>query len=246
MLCVRCCGLLPPLKKEQVAGYPYLIAAFVCPACGIRYEPGTGKKYVSEGDLKSYLEIMSGFDSGNLLVDFKAPLEHCRELAFVGVQLDAGGDYWTPLKCLFSAFEKAERFVHFVSFNLDLAMCGALALLAERVDLRGVVGVAHESVEDEISRLKLNVKIYGKNRWGDVPHQKVVVIDGVLAFKGSANLSTQAWQKAGKAKQELVESVTDLSAVVALNNSYFSKLWAQLHPTADVVHVTSDPDEIPF
>jgi len=243
MLCVGCFGLMPPLKKEVVQGRSHLVNAFLCPTCGIRYEHDPSRTYLDENGLRRYLGLMSGWGEGSYLVEFKKPLEHCRDLAFIGAQLEAGGDYWTPLKCLFASLEKAERFVHFVSFSIDIAMCGALAVLAERVDVRGIVGVANESVEDEIKRLKLRVNIYGKNRWGDVPHQKLIVVDGVLAFKGSANLSTQAWHKAGKAKQELVESVTDLSAVVGLDNTYFARLWAQVKPPVAKVNIG---DDIPF
>lgn len=30
------------------------------------------------------------------------------------------------------------------------------------------------------------------------PHQKVLVVDGLLAFKGSANLTTAGWRKAAE------------------------------------------------
>lgn len=58
------------------------------------------------------------------------------------------------------------------------------------------------------------------------PHQKLLVIDGLLAFKDSANLTTVGWRKAAE-HREMIEVVTDPAEIVRLHNVYFSKSWLQ-------------------
>jgi phosphatidylserine/phosphatidylglycerophosphate/cardiolipin synthase-like enzyme len=74
--------------------------------------------------------------------------------------------------------------------------------------------------------LYLNVIGIPSERSSAAPHQKLVVIDGLLAFKGSANLTTTAWRKARK-QHELIEVVTNPAEVMRLNNIYFSRSWLQ-------------------
>ena len=73
-----------------------------------------------------------------------------------------------------------------------------------------------------------DVRAYGsESSWRDMPHQKLIVIDGLLAFKGSANLTLNAWRKAA-AGRDVVEVVTQVDEVIAMHNRYFSPIWAEL------------------
>jgi phosphatidylserine/phosphatidylglycerophosphate/cardiolipin synthase-like enzyme len=57
-----------------------------------------------------------------------------------------------------------------------------------------------------------------------MPHQKVVVIDSMIAFEGSANLTLQGWRKAAEGLDRVV-TVRDPQQIATLNNKYFSPVW---------------------
>jgi hypothetical protein len=75
-------------------------------------------------------------------------------------------------------------------------------------------------------------------------HQKLVIIDGLLAFKGSANLTLNGWRKAAKGL-DLVEVVTDVNEVTQLHNEYFSPAWGQSSKHDDTIEM-EDNSHIPF
>ena len=59
-------------------------------------------------------------------------------------------------------------------------------------------------------------------------HKKLVIIDGLLAFKGSANLSINAWTKASKtSRSEHIEVTSHPEEVAMMNNEHFSPLWKE-------------------
>jgi phosphatidylserine/phosphatidylglycerophosphate/cardiolipin synthase-like enzyme len=104
---------------------------------------------------------------------------------------------------------------------------------AQRVNVRGIVsGIdEQEQIKKELVDFKdeapqFVVKTFAADRYQkDIPHQKLIVIDGLLAFKGSANLTLNAWRKAAQGL-ELVEVVSDVEEVINLHNKYFSPVWA--------------------
>jgi len=69
-----------------------------------------------------------------------------------------------------------------------------------------------------------------------MPHQKLVVIDGLLAFKGAANLTLAGWRKAAQGR-DVVEVVTDVDEVIDLNNRLFSPIWAELDDFGDSIRM---------
>ncbi|GAH10746.1 unnamed protein product, partial [marine sediment metagenome] len=54
-------------------------------------------------------------------------------------------------------------------------------------------------------------------------HQKLIVVDGSIAFKGSANATLDGWTKQGN----LIEFVTDRQEIQRLNHLYFAKYLAK-------------------
>ena len=68
------------------------------------------------------------------------------------------------------------------------------------------------------------------------PHQKLIVIDGLLAFKGSANLTQTAWRSAEN-NMDVVEIVTDVDEVIKLHNRYFSPIWAKMSEVGDSIEI---------
>ena len=64
-------------------------------------------------------------------------------------------------------------------------------------------------------------------RTADIPHQKLVVIDGLLAFKGSANLTQMAWRSAAQGT-EIIEVVSNIDEIISLHNQFFSPMWVRM------------------
>ena len=75
------------------------------------------------------------------------------------------------------------------------------------------------------------------NRY-ELPHQKLIVIDGLLAFKGSANLTLTAWRKAQSGYNEL-EAVTNMENVINLHNRCFSAIWAKLSEYGNIIAIAN-------
>lgn len=72
-------------------------------------------------------------------------------------------------------------------------------------------------------------------QWHEAPHQKLIVVDGLLAFKGAANLTLTGWRKAAKGLDH-VEVVTKTEEIIDLHNRLFAPVWAQrsgMGPTID-------------
>ena len=113
-------------------------------------------------------------------------------------------------------------------------MLGALKLLSEQdVSVAGIVSNAYSGTVDELRQSDVDVESLSMNVVGisreesrQAPHQKLIVIDGLIAFKGSVNLTTTGWRKVPQ-QREIVEAVTDPVQVAKLHNIYFSKPWMQ-------------------
>jgi phosphatidylserine/phosphatidylglycerophosphate/cardiolipin synthase-like enzyme len=127
------------------------------------------------------------------------------------------------------ALTLAKHCVHFTTFGISAIMLGAVKLAAQRVAVRGIIsGIKRDEMYRELTTYAddsplLQTRVFGQNsQW--FPHQKLIVIDGMLAFKGSANLTDIGWRKAAQG-QEVIEVITDLREVVELNNRYFSPVW---------------------
>jgi phosphatidylserine/phosphatidylglycerophosphate/cardiolipin synthase-like enzyme len=61
----------------------------------------------------------------------------------------------------------------------------------------------------------------------DAPHQELLVVDGLIAFKGSANLTNTGLRKADRGL-DISEVVTDYKQVTSLNNKYFAPVWKRI------------------
>jgi phosphatidylserine/phosphatidylglycerophosphate/cardiolipin synthase-like enzyme len=147
---------------------------------------------------------------------------------------------YTPLRGLLKALSIAQKFVHFTTYGgIPHLLIGALKVTAQRVRVRGIVSGARGEVlsEGTVSELtnyrdeapEMHVKIYDPSLTGfaAMPHQKLIIIDGLLAFKGSANLTLAGWRKAAEGR-DTVDVVTDVDQVIELNNRLFAPIWAEL------------------
>ena len=73
---------------------------------------------------------------------------------------------------------------------------------------------------------------------GSILHQKNFVVDGLLAFKGSANLTFSARRKAAEGL-DLIEMLTDVEEVAGLNNQFFSPVMARMRRLEELRWVTT-------
>ena len=62
---------------------------------------------------------------------------------------------------------------------------------------------------------------------GSIFHQNIFVVDGLLAFKGSTNLTFSARRKAAEGL-DLIEMLTDVEEVAGLNDWFFSSVMARM------------------
>jgi len=130
-------------------------------------------------------------------------------------------------------------------------MIGILKLTAQYVPIRGIIsGNIGENIiseitdfKDEAQDLQLQFWKHGNFRGMDEPHHKLIVIDGLIAFKGSTNLNQVAWRSALN-DMDIIEVVTDVDDVIRLHNRYFSPLWARLSKLEDEIPMTED--DVPF
>lgn len=62
---------------------------------------------------------------------------------------------------------------------------------------------------------------------GSIFHQKIFVVDGRLAFKGSTNLTLSGRRKAAE-DLDPIEMLTDVEEVAGLNDRFFSLVMARM------------------
>ncbi|MBK8020690.1 MAG: hypothetical protein IPK19_04475 [Chloroflexi bacterium] len=210
VICERCSALLPHLEG-------------ICPVCGV--------EYILTEEFPTYAAY---FRQRGLNIQFHDLIEHSQRLARIARQVrevtSGQSTHYPPMRALLASLQSAERFVHFTTYGLSALLLGSLKLTAQRVDVRGIVsGVKSEIMmremtdfQDEAPHLHLRT-FSGEDTY--FPHQKIVVIDGLLAFKGSANMTDIGWRKAARG-QEIIEVVTDVAEVAELNNRFFSPVWA--------------------
>lgn len=221
--CMKCLCLLPkPYSQCYSDGYH-----LKCPICEVKYIPTSDYQYK---DFTVFLEKKVGRPLKNI----PDIIGHIKALASIARSVKSKN--YSPLHGLFKALSISIGFVHFTSYGTTQMMIGALKMLSHRVPIRGIVSNPGESILSEITDFSeespnLDIKIYdsGEFQYRDVPHQKLIVIDGILAFKGSTNLTQQAWRKAAQ-DFEVVDIVTNVDEVINFHNRYFSSVWGKMHP----------------
>jgi phosphatidylserine/phosphatidylglycerophosphate/cardiolipin synthase-like enzyme len=157
-----------------------------------------------------------------------------------------------PLRVLLQAMLSAECFIHFTSIGVSPFILGALKLAAQKVPVRGIVSVVGDYLtkeltefEDEAPRLEVRLfdyKMQPESR-DTIPHQKIIVIDGLIAFKGSANLTVSGWRRAAEGR-DIVETETDMRQVIELHNRFFSPIWAEFSDTRIIRLSGESPDSL--
>jgi hypothetical protein len=151
-----------------------------------------------------------------------------------------------PLASLFKAINAARWFIHFTTYSLDSTILGALRMASHRAQVRGIVGKLNDFDQRALESMNadnpadvtsdfLILSRSSKTPMIDGVHSKLIIIDGVLAIKGSANLTVNGFIKAGKdSASEIVEAVSVPNEVLRLNNTYFARHWGENTPQVTV------------
>ncbi len=189
-------------------------------------------------------------------IQFNDIMKHTRDLANIGKAMEnslKGKERKIPpMRIMLTALLNAKFFVHLTTYGISHLLLGALKVTSQQVDIKGIVSnVRREDLIREMTgypnehpRLKL-IPLQASNDYKqatNIPHHKLIIIDGLLAFTGSTNFTNAAWRKVKKG-YEYVQVITDIGAVQELNSRLFSRTWLRFNPTS---RDYSDRDEIPF
>jgi hypothetical protein len=224
--CPVCRGLTQGGPKQEFAGF---LGAkqdrTYCPVCKVDFIKGELAPK-GKGAVDWFREQGSAISLGSEL------FEHARMLA--KLVKDSRGDPWrTPwptMRLLFEVLSRARSFVHFASWGISHQFVGVLKLTSMRVPVYGFVTSADREITRELTEFPketphLNAQVISPRTGNfEAPHQKLVIVDGLLAFKGSTNLTNAAIRKADTGL-DISEVVTDYQAVADLNNRFFAPVW---------------------
>lgn len=183
------------------------------------------------------------------------PMAHAIELAKLANQLSHKKPDNPPLRVLMQLLQSSRAFINLTSFSFDQFTLALLEMAAQTTSISAVfsgINPRDRALLDPIpsEAPDLQCRVEGtKADSADQNHGKLIVIDGLLAVVGSANMTRPAWRKAA-ANMEIVDVVTDISRVTELNNRYFSPLWWRLQPDpstryhlqAWTILTTADPE----
>ncbi len=220
------------LTKEQLDRALFLLSAcvhFDCPVCGFSYQDHIEDPETRLSRLHEYFRIQK------LTLEFDDLVQHAEPLAKASVGFQSGQP---PLRALLTALAHARKFVHLVTWGISTEMIGTLKLTAQRVPVRGIVSGLDPTkpwdakkideltkYQEEAPNLQIEPLMTAET-WTDLPHQKVIVIDALITFKGSANLTLGAWRKVAKNYDD-IEVFTELERVIQIHNHLFSPAWSQ-------------------
>jgi phosphatidylserine/phosphatidylglycerophosphate/cardiolipin synthase-like enzyme len=204
-------------------------------------------EYAFQGNFKIE-PFRAYFQKRGLYINIDNPVEHIKHLRLIANRVQQDSPNYPPLKGLFESINNAQQFIHFTTFGISHQFLGALKLVAQRIQVRGIVSLPPEQAwllpelecyRNEAPGLSIKTVCASSRNWEELPHQKLVVIDGLLAFKGSVNLTQTAWRKAARGYDE-VEVLTDVEKVINLHNRYFSPIWADLSEYGDAIAINNN------
>lgn len=233
-MCENCRALLRelPINKERRLRY--------CPVCKIEYEP------TEEISIYNYEKYMTTF---KLNIDIKNQLGQSQRLALIASNF-LKNERFPPIYTMLQAVHAAQSFVHFTSYGLSYQLYGALKMASFSIPIRGIVSnissdFAQEIKKNEREAPNLNLVVFERSNhkedWESAPHQKLIVIDGLLAFKGAANMTEMGWRKVAEGKDH-AEPVTDLNEIADLHNKLFSPIWGDCNAMKGPIVM----EEMPF
>jgi hypothetical protein len=169
------------------------------------------------------------------LESFAVTMEH----EFPNTTFDDPRPTYRPLNYLIRALNKTNRFIHIVTESIDSFFIGMLAMKYFESDIEIHVIVWHpQKMYPDLKRLmEHSVFIKGYER-GVRPlargilvetiseaHQKLIILDGCIAFYGSANATLDGWTRPG----ELIRFTINPEEIQNLNRNFFSNFIVKKH-----------------
>jgi hypothetical protein len=249
-LCKKCYALLNSLSVDVIRKGEIGEIKVTCPICGVQY-------CSTQARLLSAYKFLS--DNG-LKLQFNDLIGHSRKLASIAQRARVAltpqtngrspRSSYPPMRTLLDALINAEEFVHFATYGISDMILGALKLAAQHVAVRGIISGVDERLVGELTNYRdeapgLSTIVYERGPWSGglslSPHQKIVVVDGLLAFKGSANLTLSSLRNAAQGR-DTFEIVTDVKEVIDLHNRFLSPIWAE-NSTLEQINMD---DDLPF
>lgn len=233
-ICPACRGLMPTYNvnfKPEPAEYS-------CPVCAVKYDVAI--EFVDDPDWNPSWNISTHdyFKRHGLVLDHDDLLSHATVLAKV-IRDSRARRPWPTMRTFFEVVSRARYFVHFTSWGISHIMIGALKMTSMRVPVYGFVSNVEAHVRAELMDYPteapgLTAQVIPSSQGiYDAPHQKLLIIDGLVAFKGSTNLTNAGPRRADRAL-DISEAVTDFAEVTELNNKYFAPVWRQITAPAEI------------
>lgn len=227
-LCSNCYALLiePPLDPKN--------NRIICPICGVEYLPTEDFNIY---DFDKYMQ------HENLKIKFKDIYNHSLTFARISKKVrdfmkepDNIFFSYPPMRGLLETLANAKKFVHFSTYGISHMFLGVIKVISQKVEVRGIISNVNDRLKKELTNYKdespgLNINFFENNNdtnnnWYSIPHQKIIIVDGLIAFKGSANLTLSGWRKAAKGLDN-IEIITNIKDVIDLNNKLFSPVWSK-------------------
>jgi hypothetical protein len=231
-LCPACRGLVD-IKLSWTGDHPHRQHHYTCPACKVEYI----QEDRDPSDPWGGANIYDHFRSNNWFIDHKDLFAHATTLAEVVKKSRSKGPSapqgWPTARTFFEVISRARYFVHFSSWGISHVMIGALKMASMRVPVYGFVSNVDANTKAELTEYPTEAPnftaktIPTEQTAFDAPHQKLIVVDGLVAFKGSTNLTNAGMRRADR-QLDISEMVTDFAQVTDLNNKYFAPVWRKI------------------
>lgn len=139
-----------------------------------------------------------------------------------------------PLRTLMELLSASRSFIHIASFRFDDFTLALLEMAAQATSIAAIfsgIGLKQSEILDRVSLEAPGLECRVEEPRSDQNHQKLIVIDGLLAIRGSPNLTRQGWRSVA-ADIQIIDVITDTAQVTAINNDGFSPLWKRSEPDA--------------
>ena len=214
-----------------------------------------GIPYDTDDQLELVIDNFTQTRSGDIhLLEENYSLSHLMNLSWKANQFNKSRD----ISYLIQTIADAEKFIHFSTFTLDLFFYGILTTAAQNTAVRGMVGKEPKDWKQDIiiegseaanieSKYESDFELYyDRDNEFETVHQKLIVIDGLIAFSGSMNLTSSGIKKF-KQNRDNLEAKTVIEDVQKLNNQFFANNFYRLEQDYKAERrEKEDGDEIPF
>lgn len=215
-----------------------------CRVCAVKYDVAIELEGDPHWRPEWNVSTHDYFKQNGLLLDHADLLSHATTLAKVvresrGSKVRPRRDPWPTMRTFFEVVSRAKYFVHFCSYGMSHQLIGALKMASMRVPVYGFASNVEPSTRVELTEYPTEAPgliakvIPTEQNIYDAPHQKLLIVDGLVAFKGSANLTMAGLRRADRGL-DLSETVTDYAEITELNNTLFAPIWRKITAPEDV------------